>query len=98
MTDNWDRESWALEATAIELPLKESFKIARRVWDSTTNVFVTLRFGGVAGVGESSPDEHWDESVESVLPQLQATDPRELTNPFNLEGVRELLPAGAARA
>lgn len=94
---SWTKESWALEVTSIELPLKERFKIAREVWDTTTNVFVILRFASVAGVGEASPSSRWGESVESVMKQLSAVDPHELENPFNLEAVRELLPAGAAR-
>jgi L-Ala-D/L-Glu epimerase len=98
MTQTWSRESWDLEATAIELQLKERFTIARETWDTTTNVFVTLRFAGVSGVGEASPDSHWGETVDSVLHQLQEVDVARLGNPFNLEGVRELLPPGSARA
>jgi L-alanine-DL-glutamate epimerase-like enolase superfamily enzyme len=98
MSDDWSRESWSLEATAIELQLKERFTIARTTWDTTTNVFATLRFAGVSGVGEASPDSHWGETVESVLHQLQEVDVQSLGNPFNLEGVRELLPPGSARA
>lgn len=98
MPDDWSRESWELEATAIELKLRERFKIARETWDTTTNVFVTLRFAGVSGVGEASPDRHWGETVESVLHQLQEVEVQRLGNPFDLEGVRELLPPGSARA
>ena len=98
MPDDWSRESWSLEATALELPLKERFKIARETWDTTTNVFVTLRFAGVSGVGEASPDGHWGETVDSVLHELQDVEVTRLGNPFNLEGVRELLPSGSARA
>lgn len=98
MSDDWSRESWSFEAQSIELPLAERFTIARETWDSTTNVFVTLRFAGVSGVGESCPASRWDETVESVLHQLQSVDVASLGNPFNLEGVRELLPPGAARA
>ncbi len=98
MSDGWRRESWSLDAQSLELPLAERFTIARETWDSTTNVFVTLRFAGVSGVGESSPASRWGESVQSVLQQLQTTDVSSLGNPFNLEGVRELLPPGAARA
>lgn len=96
-SEEWKRESWALETTSIELPLKERFKISRETWDATTNVFVILRFAGVAGVGEASPAARWGESVESVLKQLASVAPQELENPFNLEAVRELLPEGAAR-
>lgn len=98
MSADWSRESWSLEATALELKLKERFKIARETWDTTTNVFVTLRFAGVSGVGEASPDGHWGETVESVLHELQEVEVARLGNPFNLEGVRELLPSGSARA
>ena len=98
MSDGWTRESWSLQATVIDIPLAERFTIARETWDSTKNVFVTLRFAGVAGVGESSPAGRWDETTDSVLAQLEQTDPAQLVNPFNLEGVRELLPPGAARA
>lgn len=98
MPDDWSRESWSLDAQSLELPLAERFTIARETWDSTTNVFVTLRFAGVSGVGESSPAARWGESIESVLHQLQTVDVAALGNPFNLEGVRELLPPGAARA
>jgi L-alanine-DL-glutamate epimerase-like enolase superfamily enzyme len=98
MSDEWSRESWSLEATALELKLKERFKIARETWDTSTAVFVTLRFAGVSGVGEASPDGHWGETVESVLQQLREVEVAQLGNPFNLEGVRELLPPGSARA
>lgn len=98
MPDDWSRESWSLEATVIDIPLAERFTIARETWDSTTNVFVTLRFAGVAGVGESAPAQRWDETVDSVLYQLRETEVSRLGNPFNLEGVRELLGPGAARA
>lgn len=98
MSTTWSRESWELECHAVELALKERFKIAREVWDSTTNVFVTLRFAGVAGVGEACPASRWGESPESVLRQLDSIDVSTLGNPFNLEDVRELLPPGAARS
>ena len=52
----------------------------------------------MSGVGEASPDGHWGETVDSVLHQLQEVDVVSLGNPFNLEGVRELLPPGSARA
>jgi L-alanine-DL-glutamate epimerase-like enolase superfamily enzyme len=93
----WSRESWELEVTPLELALKEPFTIARHTWESVQNVFVTLRFASVSGVGESSPDPHWGESVESVTKQLQDVDPAALENPFNLDGPLDALPAGSAR-
>jgi L-Ala-D/L-Glu epimerase len=94
----WKKESWSLEATVLDLPLAERFTIARQSWDVARNVFVTLRFAGVAGAGESSPAAHAGETPESVVHQLDAVNPADLGNPFDLEGVRELLPPGAARA
>ena len=98
MTGEWSRESWSLEVTPLDLELAERFTIARETWDVAHNAFVTLRFASVAGVGEANPASRWNESVASVTEQLQAVDPRELRNPFNLEGVLEILPAGSARA
>ena len=97
-TDSWSRESWSLEVTALEFPLAQRFTIARETWDTAHNVFVTLRFASESGVGEASPADRWDESIESVTKQLESVDPAELVNPFNLEGVLELLPPGSARA
>jgi L-alanine-DL-glutamate epimerase-like enolase superfamily enzyme len=86
-----------LEATTLRLDLKERFRIARATWDHVDNVYVTLRFAGVAGVGEASPAEDMGESLDSVLARLHEVDPRDLQNPFNLEGVLDVLPAGAGR-
>ncbi len=97
MPADWSRESWNLEVTPLELPLAQRFAAAGQSWDVARNVFVTLRFASVAGVGEASPDEDSDESVWSVIEQLEAIDPRDLVNPFNLEGVLDILPAGSAR-
>lgn len=98
MDNKWSRESWSLKAEVLELRLARRFTIARETWDQVRNVFVTLSFAGVAGVGEASPASRWGESEESVLHQLADVDPARLGNPFNLEGVLEVLPAGAARA
>lgn len=97
-TSKWARESWSLEAEVLDLPLAERFTIARESWDSTRNVFVTLRFAGVSGIGEASPAARWGEDPEAVVAALEAVDPELLGNPFNLEGVLDLLPAGSARA
>jgi L-alanine-DL-glutamate epimerase-like enolase superfamily enzyme len=97
VADKWSRESWGLDVTVLELPLKERFTIARESWDTARNVFVTLHFASVVGVGEGTPDARWGESIESVAEQLGSIDPRALGNPFHLEGILELLPPGTAR-
>jgi L-alanine-DL-glutamate epimerase-like enolase superfamily enzyme len=89
---------WDLSIKKRELPLAERFTISRESWDSSVNVFVALSYGGLTGVGEASPHDRWDESPESVIAQLEAVDLGSLAGPFDLEGVSELLPAGAARA
>ena len=86
-----------MEVRVEELALAERFTIARETWDSTTNVFVFLRFEGVTGVGEAGPADRWGESVASVVKQLEAVDIHRLSGPFDLEGVAELLPPGSAR-
>jgi L-alanine-DL-glutamate epimerase-like enolase superfamily enzyme len=66
-------------------PLARTFTIARGAQTVTTVVVVTLTDGEVRGHGESEPQDHYGESVESVVAQI--------------EGIRllEVLPAGAAR-
>jgi L-alanine-DL-glutamate epimerase-like enolase superfamily enzyme len=61
------------------------------------NVYVLVGYGGAIGIGESSPDEHWGETPENVLATLQNVDLGRLNGPFDLQGVLELLPKGAAR-
>lgn len=87
----------SITVEARELALKERFKIAREVWDSTTNVFVFARYGDAVGVGEAGPADRWGETVESVVSELESLDLSKLSGPFDLEGVGELLPAGSAR-
>lgn len=92
-------EKWTLEATSVDLPLKERFTIASQTWDSAQNVFVVVRHGGLVGRGEASPASRWGESVESVLEQLAGVDlDASLAGPYDLEAVGDLLPPGSARA
>ena len=88
---------WSLEARAVELPLVERFTIATESWDSANNVFVSLSYDGVTGIGEANPAARWGETVEGVLDELRGVDPARLSGPFDLEGVLDLLPAGSAR-
>ena len=92
-------EKWTLEATSVDLPLKERFTIASQTWDSAPNVFAVVRCGDAVGRGEASPSSRWGESVESVLRQLGDVDlDASLRGPYDLEAVGDLLPAGSARA
>lgn len=81
------------------LPLAERFTIAVETWEATHNVFVSVSFDGVTGVGESSPAARWGESVDSVVAQLEGVDvDSAVASPFDLEAVEGVLPPGAARA
>src|SRR5919106_1278300 len=90
--------SFALSTKSRELLLAERFTISRKSWDASVNVFVALTHDGLTGVGEASPNERWGESPDSVMAQLETVDVASLSGPFDLEGLSELLPAGAARA
>jgi L-Ala-D/L-Glu epimerase len=87
----------SLKVEARELELAQRFTIARETWDVASNVFVTVTLREARGIGEASPDPHWGESVDSVVAQLEGVDLEALAGPFDLEGISELLPAGAAR-
>lgn len=80
-----------------DLALKERFTIATKSWDRAENVFVRLSWGGYEGIGEVSPEDRKDESVEGVVDQLESLDLSEVPGPFALEHLGRLLPAGAAR-
>ncbi|MDQ3752155.1 MAG: dipeptide epimerase [Actinomycetota bacterium] len=88
---------WTVATRVVELPLRERFTIARESWDSSRNVFVRVRWGGAGGWGEVSPADRWGETVSSVLAEIEAVDLDSLGGPFDLEGVAQLLPPGAAR-
>ena len=90
--------SLLLKIKTRELQLAERFTIARKSWDSSVSVFAGLTSNGLTGIGEASPNGRWGESPESVVAQLEAADIASLKGPFDLESVRALLPAGAARA
>lgn len=93
----WVMPQLSIDVQVRELPLKERFTIARETWDSSTNVYVVARYGDAIGLGEVGPAGRWDESVESVVKQLETLDISRLSGPFDLEGVGDLLPAGSAR-
>ncbi|MGH2698107.1 MAG: dipeptide epimerase [Actinomycetota bacterium] len=90
-------KGWQLEVYERDLELAERFTIATTSWEAASNVFVRVRFGGEEGIGEVSPDERWGDSPAKTVTRLRAIDPRSLGDPFDLEGVLELLPPSAAR-
>lgn len=81
------KEDWRLE---------RSFIIARGAQTVTTVVVVTLTDGDARGHGECEPQDHYGESVESVLAQIESVRPI-LERGISREDLLEALPAGAAR-
>mgnify|MGYP006159332511 CR=1 FL=1 len=88
----------SITVEARELALKERFKIAREVWDSTTNVFVFARYGDALGIGEAGPADRWGETVEGVVDEIRSVDIGKLEGPFDLEGVTELLRTASGQS
>lgn len=90
---------YELKVVPLDLDLAERFTIAVESWDAASNVFVTVAYEGVTGVGESCPAARWGESVESVSRELAEVDlDAALASPFDLQAIEELLPPGSARA
>jgi L-Ala-D/L-Glu epimerase / N-acetyl-D-glutamate racemase len=88
---------FTLSAHVGRLKLKEPFTIARKSWDEAENVFVALSHDGTTGWGEVSPDDRWGDTPSSVVRELEALDLTDVAGPFDLEGLRLLCPANAAR-
>jgi L-alanine-DL-glutamate epimerase-like enolase superfamily enzyme len=77
-------------------PLGRSFIIARGAQTVTTVVIVTLSDGDATGRGECEPQDHYGETVESVMAQIEGIR-SVLENGLSRETLPEVLPAGAAR-
>ncbi|CAN5753202.1 dipeptide epimerase [soil metagenome] len=90
-------KGWGLEVSQRDLELAEKFTIATISWEVASNVFVRVRFDGQEGIGEVSPDERWGDSPAATIEELSAVEPESLGDPFDLESLLRLLPAGAAR-
>jgi L-Ala-D/L-Glu epimerase len=88
----------SLSVGVIELPLIHPFKIARGEAETVArSAVIRVSANGETGIGEATPVERYDESVDSVIDYF-ASNPLAADDPFRLE---ELLHAGipaAARA
>jgi len=76
--------------------LARSFIIARGTQTITTVVVVTLTEGDVKGRAECEPQDHYGESVESVIAQIEGIRGA-LETGLSREQLLDTLPAGAAR-
>lgn len=84
-----------LNARAAVFPLAEVFSISRGSRTEATVVEVELTVDGHRGRGECVPYARYDESVESVLAQIDEL--RDGLTDLNTQNLQERMPAGAAR-
>ena len=80
-------ESWALA---------EPFTISRGTNTSAEVIVVTIDHDGVVGRGECVPYRRYNESISSVMAQIETTVPT-LSNDLSRDQLHQILPAGAAR-
>ncbi len=75
-------------------PLKQTFRISRGSRSEARVVVVSVNDGSQTGRGEAVPIKRYDQSVESVLAQIESVKRAKALDRHQLQ---ELLPAGAAR-
>jgi L-alanine-DL-glutamate epimerase-like enolase superfamily enzyme len=75
-------------------PLKQPFRISRGSRTEVRVVVVTVSDGEHIGRGECVPLARYNQSIASVLTQIESVQSEKN---FNRQGLQELLPAGAAR-
>jgi len=75
-------------------PLKEPFRISRGSRTDARVVVVTVNDGGHVGRGEGAPIKRYNQSIASVLAQIESIKSDKNLDRNKLEG---LLPPGAAR-
>lgn len=87
-----------IEAKPHSIALATPFVISRGARTHCHTVRVSIELGGVLGVGECTPYPRYDESVESVIAQIEHWQ-KELSHLVPIEAKRALqtMPAGAAR-
>lgn len=85
-----------LSLTQESWPLGQVFTISRGSKRQADVVVAALRLGDVTGYGECLPYARYDESVASVMAQLEALK-SDLRNGLDRQSLQERLPAGAAR-
>ncbi|BCS89909.1 N-acetyl-D-Glu racemase DgcA [Pseudodesulfovibrio sediminis] len=81
-----------IELSRDVFPLAKVFTISRGSRSEAVVVSVTIHDGDVCGRGECVPYKRYDETVESVMGQIES-----LPMPLDRVRLQELLPPGAAR-
>src|SRR5438309_11126589 len=83
-----------IEAREEIWPLKQLFRISRGSRTETRVVVVTVTDGQHTGRGEGVPIARYNQSVASVLEQIESIKREKSLDPHRIQ---QLLPAGAAR-
>ena len=93
-----------LRARSLELPLAETFAIARSARDTTEVVELELEHEGTVGHGEGAPVDYWGETVEDMVAFLEDEGPALVGgDPWALEAIGARMagspgPQGAKQA
>ncbi len=87
----------AVAAAAEQWPLQGEFRIARGVKQAAEVVVVTVSDGAHTGMGECVPYRRYDETVASVLAQLEPIRRLPQSHALDYECANRVLDAGAAR-
>jgi L-Ala-D/L-Glu epimerase / N-acetyl-D-glutamate racemase len=77
-------------------PVKGEFRISRGSRKETHVILIKIIEAGVEGIGESVPTAHYNETIESVMTQIDAIRPN-IEGGLSLHALNRLLPPGAAR-
>jgi L-alanine-DL-glutamate epimerase-like enolase superfamily enzyme len=83
-----------IEAQEETWPLKQLFRISRGSRTEAQIAVVTVQDGGHAGRGECVPLARYNQSIASVLAQIESIQDKK---DFNRQILQELMPPGAAR-
>ena len=81
-----------IQAKVEIFPLAQVFRISRGARTQAEVVTVTIEKDGVTGRGECVPYARYNETVESVIKQVES-----LPADINKETLQDTLPPGAAR-
>ena len=83
-----------LAVEPLDLPLKHTFTIARSSASVASTAIVRLRWNGIEALGETAPNERYDENVASVTAGLEALELGD--DPYALERLLAGLPPAQA--
>ncbi|MEM6548040.1 MAG: N-acetyl-D-Glu racemase DgcA [Pseudomonadota bacterium] len=83
----------SLEAEAVTFPLASAFSISRGTSTESVVIECRLTAGGITGRGECFPYARYDETIESVMAELQGLS----TDGLDRVTLADRLPPGAAR-